>query len=92
MSVYYKYVPYGSRLFVLSYDDDCIYWYTYEELGNWFVDTPGKRYHVNFLGYAHWFIYIRISQLKYHYILVDQYRYYTSVVEKYINTHTIKEN
>ena len=37
-------------------------------------------------------MFIRISRLKYHYISVDQARYDTSVVAKYINTSTIKEN
>ena len=49
MSVYYKYAPYGYKLVVLSYVDDCVYCYTYEELINWFVDTLGKIFHVNFL-------------------------------------------
>ena len=30
MYVYYKYTPDGSRLVVLSYVDDCVYWYTSE--------------------------------------------------------------
>ena len=33
ISLYYKYTPYGSKLVVLSYVDDCLYWCTYEELG-----------------------------------------------------------
>ena len=33
ISIYYKYAPYGSKLFVLYYVDDCVYWYTSEELG-----------------------------------------------------------
>ena len=33
MSIYYKYVPNGSRSFVLSYVDDCVYCYSYEEVG-----------------------------------------------------------
>ena len=49
MSIYYKYAPYGSKIVVLSYVDDCVCWYTNEDLGNWFVDTLGKRFHVNFL-------------------------------------------
>ena len=28
MSMYYKYAPDESRNFVLSYVDDCVYWYT----------------------------------------------------------------
>ena len=64
MSIYYKYAPYGSKLVVLSYFDDCVFWYTHEELIKLFVDTLGKRFHVNLLGYAHWFMSIMISQLK----------------------------
>ena len=90
MSIYYKYAPDGSKIVVLSYVDDCVYCYTIEDLEKWFVDTLGKRFHVNFLGYAHWFMSIRISQMKYHYISVDQARYATSVVEKYLDTATVK--
>ena len=39
MSIYYKYAPDGSKFFVLSYVDDCVYWYTNEDLGKRFVDT-----------------------------------------------------
>ena len=45
---------------------------------------------MNFLGYAHWFISIRISQLKDHYISVDQARYATSIISKYFYTATVK--
>ena len=51
--IYYKYAPYGLDLVLLSYVYDCVYWYAYEEIGKWFVDTFGKRFHVNFQGYAH---------------------------------------
>ena len=61
MSIYYKYATYGSKIVVLSYVDDCVYWYTNEDPGKWFVDILGKIFHVNFLGYAHWFMSIRIS-------------------------------
>ena len=82
MSIYYKYAPDGYKIVVLSYVDDCVYWYTNEYIGKWFVDTLGKRFHVNFLGFSHWFMSIRISQLKDHSISVDQARYATSVVAK----------
>ena len=65
MYIYYKYSTYGNKLFVLSYVDNCIFWHTYEELGEWFVDTLAKRFHVNLLGYEHWFMSISISQLRY---------------------------
>ena len=82
MYIYYKYAPDGSKIVVLSYVDDCVYQYTNEDLVKWFVDTLGKRFHVNFLGYAHWFMSIRISKLKDHSIYVDQARYATSIVAK----------
>ena len=71
MSIYYKYSLDVSKSIVLYYVYDCVYSYTHEDIGKWFVDTLGKRFHVNFLGYAHWFMSIRISQLKDHSIYVD---------------------
>ena len=64
MSIYYKYSLDGSKLVMLSYIGDCVYWYTYEELGDLFVDTLGKIFHVKLLEYAHWFMSIRISKIK----------------------------
>ena len=90
MSIYYKYAPDGTKIVVLPYVDDFIYWYTYEALGKWFVDTLGKIFHVNFLGYAYWFMSIRISHMKDNSISVDQARYSTSIIEKYLYTDTVK--
>ena len=45
---------------------------------------------MNFLVYAHWFMSIRISQLKDHSISVDQARYATSIVAEYLDTDTVK--
>ena len=90
ISIYYKYEPGGTNIVVLSYVDDCVYWYTSEALGKWFVDTLGKRLHLNFLGYAHQSMSIRVSQVKYNSISVDQARYATSIVSKYLDTATVK--
>ena len=46
--------------------------------------------HVKFVGFAHWFMSIRISQLKDHSSSVDQARYATSIVAKYLDTATVK--
>ena len=81
--IYYKYAPDGSKIVVLSYVDDCVYWYTYEALGKRFVDDIGKMiFHVNFLGYAHQFMSIRIFQMKGHSISVYQAIYATSIVDE----------
>ena len=82
MSLYYNNSPYGSKLVVLSYVDDCICWYTPKEIGKWFVDTLGKIFILNFLGFSHWFMYSRISQLKEHCISLDKARYAISDVKK----------
>ena len=90
MFIYHKYAPDGYKIVVLSYFDDCVYCYTNEDIGKWFFDTLGKRFHLNFWGYAHWFMSIRISQLKDHSISVEQARYATSIVAKYLATATVK--
>ena len=56
MSIYCNYALYGTQIFVLYYIDDCVYWYTSEDNGKWFVVSLGKIFHVNYLGYAHWFM------------------------------------
>ena len=71
-----------DKNYCLIFVDDCVYWYTSEVIGKLFVDTLGNRFHVNFLGYAHWFRSIRISQMKDHSIFVDQARYTTSIFAK----------
>ena len=63
MCIYYKYTPYGTEQIVLYYVDDCVCWYTSEALGKLFVDTLGKIFQVNFLGYPHWFMSISITQM-----------------------------
>ena len=76
--------------FVLSYVDDCVYWYRNKDLGKWFVDSLGNIFFVDFLGYAHWFMSIRISEFKDNSISVDQARYATPFVPKYLDTATVK--
>ena len=55
------------------------------------MDTLVKIFHVNSLVFSHWFMSIRISQMKDQSILVDQDRYATTVVSKYIDTVTVKK-
>ena len=57
-----------------------------------FVGTIGKILHVNSLVFAHSFMSIGISQLKFHSISVDQARYAISVVAKYLNNATVKKS
>ena len=79
-----------QKFFVLYYVDDCVYWCANKYIGKCFVDNLGKRFHVSFLVYAHWFMSIIFSQMKYHSISVDQVRYATSIFAKYFDTATVK--
>ena len=90
MAIYYKYAPDGIKIVVFSYVDDCFYLYTYEALGNWFVDDIGRRFHVNFLGYAHRFMSTIISKMRDHSISVYQAIYATSSVAKDLDIATVK--
>ena len=54
------------------------------------MDTLGNRFHVNFLGYAYWFMSIRILNMKDHCVSVYQSIYATSVVAKYLDTAIFK--
>ena len=50
MYIYYKYAPEGTKVVVLSYVDDCVYWYISKVFEKWFVDALVKRFYLNFLG------------------------------------------
>ena len=90
MSVYYRYALGGTNIVVLYYVDECVHWYTSEALGKWFIDTIAKRFHINFLVYASWFMSIIISHMKDDSISVNQARYSTYIVAKYLDTATVK--
>ena len=92
MYIYYKYAPDETKIVVLSYVDNFVYWYTSEGIGKWLVDTLGKRFHVKFLGFSHWFMSISISHLKDHSISVYHTRYANSVAAEYRDTATVKKS
>ena len=54
------------------------------------MDNLGNIFHAKFLGYSHWFMSTRISQMKDHYIYVYQARYDTSIFAKYLDNTTFK--
>ena len=56
------------------------------------MDYLGKIFHVNFLGYVHWFMSIIISQMRDISISAYQAIYATSIVAKYLDTATVEES
>ena len=89
MSIYYKYAPDWNKKTVSSYVDYCVFCYTSGSLVKWFSVNLVNRFRLKFLGYAHWFMSVRISHMKDHSISVYQARYATSVVAKYLDTSTV---
>ena len=61
MFIEYNYTSDEGGSVVLSYVDDCLYWYISEDPGKWFVDNLARIFHEKSLGFAHWFMLIRIS-------------------------------
>ena len=90
MYIYHKYAPDGTKIVVLFYVYDYVYWYTSEALGKWFVDTLVKRFHVKSLEYALWFMLFGINQMKDPSIFIEQAIYATSIVAKYLDSTTVK--
>ena len=59
----------GSKIVVLCYVDDCVYWYANEDLVKWFVDTLEKRFHAQTL----------VDQARYATSIVAKYLYTATV-------------
>ena len=55
MYICYKYAPDGGKL-LFFYFYDCVYCYTSKDLGKCFVGSIGNRFHMNFFGYAHFYV------------------------------------
>ena len=91
MSIYYRYSSYGFFSFFNNVVD-CVYWYKYEALVKWFVDTLEKRFNVKFLRFSHWLMFINISVIKGDYISVYPARYDTTVLDQYLDIATFKTN
>ena len=56
-----------------------------------FLKTLKNILNVNFLVFAHWFMSISISHMKYHSIPIYHARYPTYIMDKYLDTATFKK-
>ena len=54
------------------------------------MDALGNIFHLNLLGYAHWFMSIRMSQMNYYAVSEYWARYATSIVAKYLDNVIVK--
>jgi hypothetical protein len=76
-----KEFPDGSRIYVLNYVDDMLYHSTDAAKLQAFERQLGKRFHLELLGNAHWYLGSKINQLKNYDIELDQRGYCKAIVK-----------
>ncbi|MGH7954550.1 MAG: reverse transcriptase domain-containing protein, partial [Gloeomargaritales cyanobacterium] len=77
-------------LMVLDYVDDMLYFSTCAKLEKKFQEELSARFKAEFMGQAHWFLSLRITQNADFSITVDQSRYAKAITLRYtdkLNTH-----
>jgi hypothetical protein len=72
----------GNKLYVLNYVDDMLYYGDNEKSVNEFKQSLQKRFNLELLGQAHWYLSTRINQLSNYDIKLDQSRYCKAIVKK----------
>jgi len=78
--------PGGTKIFLLNYVDDMIYYGTNQDKLQLFEQQLGKRFNLELLGQAHWYLGGRIRQSANFDIELDQSRYCKSLVKRYLET------
>ena len=73
-----------DTLIVLNAVDDQLYFCTSDKLRKWFEEATQKRFDVQLLGQAHWYLQSRIIQHADYSITLDQSRYAKSIGAKYL--------
>ncbi len=82
----------GSKLFLLNYVDDMLYYGTDISLVEEFEKQLGNCFNLELLGQVHWYLGTRIRQLSNFDIELDQHRYCRSIVKKYLDSAGCPKN
>ena len=88
--LYIKTYPDGSILKFLNYVDDGLFFCTDEDKENEFIMKLKARFQLNYLGQAHWFLGMRITQEGNFDVTLDQSRYTMSIVQRYLFGSNVK--
>ena len=75
---------------LLVYVDDSLYFSTSDDMIKDFRKSLSDRFEVGFMGYAHWFLSLRISQDKNYNITVDQDRYARMLTRRHLGDVVIE--
>jgi hypothetical protein len=81
-----KKFPDDSKLYILNYVDDMLYWGTNSTKVMEFEEQLRKHFNLESLGQAHWYLGTRIDQLVNADLELDHGQYCLSIVKKYLNT------
>jgi hypothetical protein len=81
-----KEFPDGTKIFLLNYVDDMLYYETDTKKVQEFEAQLRKRFNLELLGQAHWYLGTRICQLANYDIELDQSRCCLSIVKRYLDT------
>ncbi len=84
--IFFKEFPDGSKIYILNYVDDILYYGTCPAKVQEFEQQLSNRFNLELLGQAHWYLGTRIHQLANYNIEVDQSRYCPAIVKKYLDT------
>jgi hypothetical protein len=82
----------GSKIFILNYVDDMLYYGTDDIKVKAFEAQLSERFNLQLLGQAHWYLGTRINQLSNFDIELDQSRYCLSIVKKYLESAGCAKN
>jgi hypothetical protein len=76
----------GSFIKLLNYVDDLLYCSNSPSHMQAFEESLGKRFSIELMGQAHWYLSSRVTQEANFNISIDQSRYCLSVVKRYLDT------
>jgi hypothetical protein len=80
-----------GRIYVMNYVDDMLYFGTCDLEVMKFEEDLKKRFNLELMGFAHWYLATRINQMVSYDIELDQSRYCQSIVCKYLDTTGTKK-
>ena len=91
-SLYIKTYNDGSKLFMLNYVDDMLYFGTTSTTEKQFEHDLKNKYAVDFKGQADWYLSVHITQHENFDITIDQNHYAQSVLKRFLNAAKVKES
>ena len=80
-----------GNIYLLNYVDDMLYFGTCVLKVKEFEEALKKRFNLELLGFAHWYLATRINQLANFDIELDQSRYCQSIIKRYLDTAGTKK-